>query len=67
MLLTEESEVKAHWASYFKWLYHAGPSAVELDVWGVTIHIADPQINCDPTSFVETQAVVNWLNGINLL
>ena len=26
-----------------------------------TIPIADPPINCDAPSFVETQAVVNWL------
>ena len=30
-LLTEESEVKARWAGYFKWLYQADPPAVELD------------------------------------
>ena len=60
-LLTEESEVKAHWASYLERLYQADPPAVELDVRGVTIPIADPPINCDPRSFVETQAVVNQL------
>ena len=37
MLLTEESEVKAHWAGYFERLYQADPPAVELDVRGVTI------------------------------
>ena len=31
-LLTEESEVKARWASYFERLYQADPPAVELDV-----------------------------------
>ena len=31
-LLTDDSEVKARWASYFEWLYHADPPAVELDV-----------------------------------
>ena len=28
---------------------------------GVTFPIADPPINCDPPSFVETQAAVNGL------
>ena len=51
--------MKAHWASYFERLYLADPLAVELDVRGVTIPIADPPINCDPPSFVETQAAVN--------
>ena len=60
-LLTEESEVNAHWASYFERLYQADPPAVELDVRGVTITIADPPINCGPPSFVETQAAVNRL------
>ena len=62
-LLTEESEVKAHWASYFEQLYQTDPPAVELDVRSVTIPIADPPINCDPPSFVETQTVVNWLKS----
>ena len=53
-LLTEESEVKARCASYFELLYHADPPAVELDVRGVTLPIADPPINCDPPLFVET-------------
>ena len=60
-LLTEEFEVKARWAGYFEWLYQADSPAVELDVRGVTIPIADPPINCNPPSFVETQAVVNRL------
>ena len=60
-LFTEESEVKARWAGYFEWLYQSDPLAVELDVKGVTIPIADPPINCGPPSFVETQAAVNWL------
>ena len=59
--MTEESEVKARWAGYFEWLYQADPPAVELDVRGVSIPFADPPINCDPPSFVETQAVVNQL------
>ena len=54
MLLTEESEVKSRWASYFERLYQADPPAVELDVRGVTIPIADPPINYGPPSFVET-------------
>ena len=53
-LLTEASEVKACWAGYFL-------AAVELDVRGVTIPIADPPINCDPPLFVETQTAVNQL------
>ena len=60
-LLTEESEVKTHWAGYFEQLYQADPPAVALDVRGVTIPVADPPINCGPPSFVETQAVVNLL------
>jgi len=59
--LTEEPEVKARWTGYFEWLNQADPPAVELDLRGVTIPFADPQINCDPPSFVETQAVVNQL------
>ena len=59
--MTEESKVKARWAGYFEWLYKADPTAVELDVRDVTIPIADPPINCDLPSFVETQAAVNWL------
>ena len=53
-LLTEESEMKDRWASYFEQLHQADPPAVELDVRGVAIPIADPPINCDPPSFVET-------------
>ena len=34
-LLTEESEEKARWASYFERLYQADPPALELDVRGV--------------------------------
>ena len=60
-LLSEESEVKARWAGYFERLYQADPPAVELDVRGVTVSIADPPINCDPPSFVETQTAVNRL------
>ena len=52
--MTEESEVKARWAGYFERLYQADPPAVELDVMGVTVPFADPPINCDPRSFVET-------------
>ena len=54
--MTEESEVKARWAGYFERMYQADPPAVELDVRGVTITVADPPINCGPPSFVETQA-----------
>ena len=53
--------MKAGWAGYFELRYHADPPAVKLDVREVTIHIADPPIHCDPSSFVETQAVVNRL------
>ena len=30
--MTEESEVKARWASYFERLYQGDPPAVKLDV-----------------------------------
>ena len=60
-ILTEESKVKARGAEYIEWLYQADPPAVELDVRGVSIAIADTSINCDPPSFVETQAAVNQL------
>ena len=63
--MREESEVKARWAGYFEWLYLADPPAVELDVRGIIIPIADPPINCAPPSFVETQAVVNRLKWGN--
>ena len=53
--------MKVHWAGYFERLYQADPPAVELDVRGVAIPIADPQNNCGPPSFVETQAAVNLL------
>ena len=59
--------MKARWAGYFERLYQADPPAVELDFRSVIIPIADPPINCDPPSFVETQAAVNWLNGVKLL
>ena len=62
-LLTEESEVKARLASYFERLYQADPPAVELDVRGITLLIADPPINCEPHSFLETQVAVYLLNG----
>ena len=57
--MTEESKLKAKWAGYFERLDQADPSAVELDVRGVTIPIVDPPINCDPPLFVATQAAVN--------
>ena len=50
--------MKARWAGYFERLYQADPAAVELDVRGVTIPIADPRINCDPPLFVKTKAAV---------
>ena len=53
-LLTEESKVKARWASCFELLYQADPPAVELNVRGVTIPIDDAPINCGPPSFVKT-------------
>ena len=62
VLLTEESEVKARWAGSFERLHQADPPAVELDVKGVTIPIADPPINCDPPSFVDTLAAGNRFN-----
>ena len=60
-LLKEEFKVKDRWAGYFERLYQADPPSVELDVRGVSILIADPPINCDPPTFVETQAAVNRL------
>ena len=57
--MTDESKVKARCAGYFERLYQADPPAVELDVKGVTIPVADPPINCDPPSLVATQAAVN--------
>ena len=60
-LLTEESEVKVRWAGYFEWLYQADPPAVELNVRGVTIALADSPINCGPPLFVETQTAVSQL------
>ena len=54
-------ELKARWADDFEQLHQADPPAVELDVRGVTILVADPAINCGPPSFVETQAAVNRL------
>ena len=59
--------MKAHWGSYFEWLHYADPPAVELDVRAVTVPIADRSINCDPPSFVETQAAVNRLKLVKLL
>ena len=59
--MTEESEVKARLAGYFERLYQADPPAVELDIRGVAITVADPPINCGPPSLVETQAAVNRL------
>ena len=46
--------MKARWAGYFERLYQADAPAVELDVRGVTIPVADPPINCGPPSLVET-------------
>ena len=57
--MTEESKVKARWDSYFVQLYQTDPAAVELDVKGVTIPIADPPINWNLRSFVEKQTAVN--------
>ena len=61
--MTEESEVNPHWAGYVEGLYQADPPAVELDVRGVTIPIANPPITYEPPSFVKTQAAVNQLKG----
>ena len=59
--MIEEYEVKARWAGYIERLYQADPPAVELDVRGVTLPIADPPINCEPPSFVETRTGENRL------
>ena len=53
--------MKACWAGYLRRLYQSCPPAVDLDVRGVAIPVADPPINCGPPSFVETQAAVNRL------
>ena len=53
--------MKACWAGYFERLHQADRAAVEMDVKGVTIPIADPPINCGPPSFVDTQAAMNRL------
>ena len=58
--MPEESEVKVRWA-YYERLHQGDPPAVELDVRGVPILIADPPINSAPPLFVETQAAVNRL------
>ena len=50
--------MKARWAGYFERLHQADPPAVKLIVRGITIPISDPPFNCDPPSFVETQAAV---------
>ena len=55
--------MKAHWAGHFGWLYKVDAPAVELDAKGVTIPTADPPINCELPSFVETQPAVNQLKG----
>ena len=59
--------MKARWAGYFERLYLADPPGVELDIRGDTIPIADPPINCDPPSLVETQTAVNRLKWGKLL
>ena len=38
-----------------------------LDINGVNFPFADPPLNCEPPSFVETQAAVNQLKGGELL
>ena len=60
--------MKARCAGYFEWLYQADPSAVGLDVRGVTVFRGvNPNPYCFPCnqvyppSFVETQAAVNRL------
>ena len=50
--------MKARWAGYFERMNQADPPAVELDVRGLTVPIADPPINCGPPSFVETQTAM---------
>ena len=55
--------MKACWTNYFEWLYRADLPAVELDLRGVTIPLVDPPINCEPPSFLETQAAENHLKG----
>ena len=61
-LLTEESEVRARWASYFEQLYRAETPATLLDIADPPI-VADPPIDCDPPSLLETRAAVNRLRS----
>ncbi len=58
--------MKAHWASYFERMYQGNPPAVDLDVRGVTIPIADPPIDCGPPLFVETGCVEPVEMGVKL-
>ena len=46
--------MKVRWSGHFEWLSQDDSPAVELDVMGVAISIADPPINCESPSFVET-------------
>ena len=61
-LLTEESEVRACWASYFERLYRADPPAARLSIADPPL-VADPPIACDPPTLLETRAAVNSLKG----
>ena len=64
-LLTEESEVKAHWDGYFERLYQADSPAVELDVRGITIPIAGSDLDFadDAVIFAETGYPCGGLRG----
>ena len=61
-LLTEESEVRARWASYFEQLYRADPPASRLDIADHPL-VADPPIDCDPPTLLETKAAVSRLKS----
>jgi len=66
-LLREESKVKARWAGYFEWLYHADPPPVDLDVRCVTIPIADPQSTVIHLCLGKHRVWRTGLNGVKLL
>lgn len=62
-LLTETSEVGARWAGYFERLYQADPPSSELHCCETVPLIANPPINCEPPTLVETQAAVKQLKS----
>ena len=61
-LLTEESEVRARWASYFEQLYRADPQATSLEIADPLL-VADPPIDCEPPTLLETRDAVSRLKS----